>query len=82
MTISPFVNTDIKGGAYPIMLQQFNRAIGVAIVRDNTKHKPARLHYEQSTAEEAADEAVATAKAHHSSNRWKPIWNNRTSWFS
>ena len=30
--ISPLINTDRKGGAYPIMLQQFKRAIGVAIV--------------------------------------------------
>lgn len=33
LTISPLVNTDRKGGAYPIMLQQFRRAIGVAIAR-------------------------------------------------
>ena len=33
--ISPLtlINTDKKGGAYPIMLQQFKRAIGVAIVK-------------------------------------------------
>jgi len=35
-TISPLVNTDRKGGAFPIMLQQFRRAIGVAIVWGNT----------------------------------------------
>ena len=27
LTISPLVNTNRKGGAYPIMLQQFRRAI-------------------------------------------------------
>jgi hypothetical protein len=32
MRISPLVNSDRKGGAYQIMLQQFRRAIGVAIV--------------------------------------------------
>ena len=45
MTISPLVNTDRKGGAYPIMLQQFRRAIGVAIVRGNAMLKLSRLHY-------------------------------------
>ena len=29
LTISPLVNTDRKGGAYRIMLQQFRRAIAV-----------------------------------------------------
>ena len=32
LTISPLVNTDRKGGAFPIMLQPFWLAIGVAIV--------------------------------------------------
>jgi hypothetical protein len=32
MRILPLVNLDIKGGAYQIMLQQFRRAIEVAIV--------------------------------------------------
>ena len=32
MSISPLVNTDQKGDAYPAMLQQFRRAIGAAIV--------------------------------------------------
>ena len=36
------------------MLQQFKRAIGVAIVRSNAKHKLARLHYVRATAAEAA----------------------------
>ena len=45
MTISPPVNTDRKGGAYAIVLQQFRRAIGVGIVRGQAKHKLARLHY-------------------------------------
>ena len=45
MTISPLVNTDRKGGAFPIMLQQFRRAIGVAIVRGNARHKLGRCHH-------------------------------------
>eukprot|EP00956_Cyclotella_meneghiniana_P033359 scaffold95312_cov21-Cyclotella_meneghiniana.AAC.2 len=32
ISISPLVNTDRKGGAFPIMHSQFKRAIGVAIV--------------------------------------------------
>ena len=54
MTVSPLVNTDRKGGAFPIMLQQFKRAIGVAIVRGNANHKLGRMHYVRGTAEEAA----------------------------
>ena len=78
MSISPLVNTDRKGGAYPIMLQQFRRAIGVAIVRGNAQHKLARLHYVRATAEEAE----ATCKAHHSNNKWIPSQQGRVSWFS
>jgi hypothetical protein len=78
MTISPLVNTDKKGGAFPIMLQQFRRAIGVKIVRGQAKHKLARLHYVRATAEEAA----AACCAHHSDNRWKPSQNGRASWYS
>ena len=78
MTISPLVNTDRKGGAYPIMLQQFRRIIGVGIVRGQEKHKLARLHYVRETAAEAA----AVCKSHHSDNRWKPSQNGRASWYS
>ena len=35
VTILPLVNTDRKRGAFPIMLKQFRRAIGIAIVRGN-----------------------------------------------
>ena len=45
MGVSPLVNTDRKGGAFPIMLQQFRRATGVAIVRGNVNHKLGRLHH-------------------------------------
>ena len=78
MTISPLVNTDRKGGAYAIMLQQFRRAIGVGIVRGQAKHKLARLHYVRETAAEAAD----VCKQNHSDNRWKPSQNGRASWYS
>ena len=77
-TISPLVNTDRKGGAHVIMLQQFRRAIGVAIARGNAKLKLGRLHYVRATAAEAA----AACRAHHSDNRWKPSQNGRASWFS
>ena len=78
MTTSPLVNTDRKGGAYAIMLQQFRRVIGVGIVRGQAKHKLARLHYVRETAAEAAD----VCKTHHSDNRWKPSQNGRASWYS
>jgi len=55
LKISPLINTDRKGGALPIMIQQFRRAIGVAIVSGNAKHKLTRLHYVRATAEEAAN---------------------------
>ena len=76
--ISPLVNTDRKGGAYPIMLQQFKRAIGVAIVRGNAKHKLARLHYVRATAAEAA----YTCRTNHSDKKWNPRQTGRASWFS
>lgn len=44
MTISLVVNTDRKGGVFPIMFQQFRRAIGVAIVRGDTHYKVGRIH--------------------------------------
>ena len=78
MFISPLVNTDRKGGTYPIILQQFRQAIGVAIVRGNTQHKLASFHYVGATVEEAA----ATYRAHHRRNKWTPSQRGRVSWFS
>ena len=78
LRISPLVNNDRKGGAFPIMLQQFRRAVGVAIVRGNAQHKLSRLHYVRATPEEAA----ATCRANHSDNRWHPQQHGRSSWFS
>ena len=69
VTISPLVNnTDRKGGAYPIILQQFRRASRVDIVRGQAKHKLARLCVRE-TAADAAD----VCGTHHSDNRWKQV---------
>jgi len=63
MMISLLINTDRKGGGtYPIMLQQFRRALGVAAVRGNAKDKLGRLQYVRAK----ADEAAATTTANHS----------------
>ena len=76
--VSSLVNTDRKGGAFPIMLQQFRRVIGVAIVRGNVHHKLGRLHYVQGTTEEA----VHTCKTNHSDYRYKPSQRGGSSWYS
>ncbi|EJK65266.1 hypothetical protein THAOC_13894, partial [Thalassiosira oceanica] len=78
LRISPLVNNDRKGGAFPIMLHQFRRAIGVAIVRGNAQHKLSRLHYVRATPEEAAD----ACSANHSSNRWESHRHGQSNWFS
>ena len=61
MAISPLVNMDRKGGAYVIMLQQFKRAVVVAILRGNTRCKMTRLHYVRETIDEGV---VALVTAH------------------
>jgi len=76
MIVSPLVNTERKGGAYVIMLQQFRWAIGVTIARGNAEHKMARLHYVRTTAEEAK----TTCNSHHSDNKWKP--SRSSNWYS
>ena len=78
MALSPLVNTDIKGGAFPIMLQQFKRAIGVAIVRGNANHKLGRMHYVRGTAKEAA----YTRRSNHSDYRYKPSERGGPSWYA
>ena len=78
MSISPLINSDRKGGAFPIMLQQFRRAIGVCIVRGQAKLKLSRLHYVRETVAEAAD----ICKQNHSDNKWNPNQNGSSSWFS
>ena len=76
MPISPLVNIDRKGGTFPIMLKQFRRAIGVAIVRGNVDLKLGCLHYVRATSEEV----VATCRADRSNNKWRPGENSRVSW--
>eukprot|EP00956_Cyclotella_meneghiniana_P013488 scaffold19546_cov65-Cyclotella_meneghiniana.AAC.5 len=54
MSISPLLlNTDRKGGAFIIMLQQFMRALGVMVVGGMANCKLSRLRYVQTTAEKA-----------------------------
>ena len=53
LTISPLVNTDRKGGAYRIMLQQFRRAIAVTAANGHSQHILQRLHYVRGTEQEA-----------------------------
>ncbi len=78
MRIFPLVNLDRKGGAYQIMLQQFRRAIGVAIVQGNAKHKLGPLHYVRESMEEAANASTA----YHSTNKWNPSHNGHTGWYN
>ena len=73
--ISPLSYTDRKGGAFPIMLQQFRRAIGVAIVRGNAQLRRGRLHYVRPTKEEA----YHAADSHHSNNKW--TGSGKNGWF-
>ena len=51
--VCPLVNTNKKGGSFPLILQQFRRDIGVAIVRGNTNHKLGILYYVKGTSHEA-----------------------------
>ena len=53
LSVSPLVNCDKKGGAFPIMMQQFRRAVGTAVVRGNALLKLSRLHCVRGTPEEA-----------------------------
>ncbi len=77
MWISPLVNSD-RGEAFQIMLQQFRRAIGVAIVQGNAKHKLGCLHYLHESMEEAANATTA----HHSTNNWNPSYNGHAGWYN
>eukprot|EP00956_Cyclotella_meneghiniana_P016154 scaffold25389_cov71-Cyclotella_meneghiniana.AAC.3 len=80
MSISPLRNTDRKGGAFVIMLQQFRRALGVMVVRgmaNLANHKLPRLHYVRATAEEAK----FTAEANHS-NIIEAGQQRSSSWYS
>ena len=77
LTISPLINTDRKGGAYPIMHRQFRRAIGVAIVRGNAQLKQRRLHFVRASRREAAE----AYNAHSSNNRYRPGQGGGSSWY-
>ena len=77
MAVSPLINADKKGGALPIMLRQFKRAVGMAIVRGNANHKLGRMHYVRGSAEEAAH----TCRRNHSDCRYKPSERGGPSWY-
>ena len=78
ISVCPLVNTDRKRGAFPIMLQQFRRAIKVAKVQGNTNHELGRLHHVWGTTEEAAH----TCKTNRSNYRYKPSQGGGSSWYS
>ena len=78
MSVPPLVNTDRKGGVFPIMLHQFKRAVGVAIVRGNANHKLGRLHYVRGM----ADEAAHACKTTHSDWRYKTSQRGGSNWYS
>lgn len=79
LSISPLVNYDRKGGAFPIMLQQFRRAVGISAVRGNAQLKLTRLHYVRGTAAEAR----ATCNANHSDFRSNPGYSGAGArWYS
>ena len=78
LSIFLLANNDRKGGAYPIMLQQFRRVIRVAIACGNARHRLRRLHYVRST----ADEAAHTCRRSHSAHRWRANQNGRATWLS
>jgi len=73
--ISPLVNRDRKGGAFPIILQQFRKGIGSGIVRGQVKHKLGRLLYIKATSAEVA----ADCRRYHSKYGLKPSQNGRAS---
>jgi hypothetical protein len=78
LTISPLVNTDRKGGACRIMLQQFCRAIAVTASNGYSQLILHRLHYVRGTEQEAKD----ACRSHHSNNRWRPYQRGGYSWFN
>ena len=77
LSVSPLVNTDRKGGAFAIMLQQFKRALNVSLVRGMALHKLGRVHYVRRT----AGEAWNAANANHAKGRWHPVESSYDRWF-
>jgi hypothetical protein len=66
------------GGSYQIILQQFKRAIRVAIILGNAMHKLGHLHYVRESMEEVANASTA----HHSNNKWNPSHNGYAGWYN
>jgi hypothetical protein len=60
------------------MLQQFRRAIRVAIVQGNAKHKLSHLHYVRESMEEAAN----VSNTHHSAIKWNSSHNGHAGWYN
>ena len=75
--VSTLTNMDRKGGAFPIMLQQFRRAISAETVRGMAELKLSRIHYLRPT-KAAAKHAVI---ANRSSNRYKPSKGRTNHWY-
>ena len=75
--MSKLTNMDKKGGAMPIMLQQFRRALSTEIVRGMAELKLSRIHYLRPT-KAAAKHAVI---ANRSSNRYKPSEGRTNHWY-
>jgi len=75
--ISPMANTDKIGGVVTVMLHQFRRAIGCAIIRVQAQHKLGRLHYVHAT----AARAVSACRADHSESSWKPPQCSMANWY-
>ena len=76
MSVSPLVNTNRKGGAFPIILQQFRRAVRVTIGRGNINHNLGKVHYMRGTAETAAN----TCKINHNNYICRPSQKGGYSW--
>jgi hypothetical protein len=81
LNISQLLNTDRKGGASRIMLQQFWQEIGCETVCGQAKLILGRLHYVRATAEEAETEKKV-CRSNHSDNRWTPSQQGRSAWFN
>jgi hypothetical protein len=75
--ISPLANTDRKGGAFPIMHQQFLRAIGVMTATGNAALKLNRIHYLRPTQQEAAQ----AANTNHSKYRSNHFTQRGAHWY-
>ena len=75
--ISPLVNNNKKGGVFPIMLQQFRRAVALTVTCGNAYHKMTRLHYVRATPRQAKEVVLANL----SNNKYTP-GKRDYSWFA